>query len=522
MIVLGILGLGAIVLFLWPTQRDQAGYPFARRVLGQQPSPLWELGRQELLAAMERDSQRLARARDQLERSIEGTRAIEPLLSRDDVEGLSASQRVEVRMAWFSFLEPLLEVDAIKHRYAAWPGVDYVRHPDLHSMAFSLTYAALCAQVNAGQSLLEIVAGNRRVQRLFDEAMPDLGLPSGTFTALRDRLSRARDHAAVVAGHEWFDEWIAPKLSGERLEVRIRDLALVERDKAERWIDIPSMINTARNKTELLGSRAFERWFPVQREVAEWFGDTRIVSQERRLISDAQLHEAQGRLEPGDLLIERRNWYLSNVGLPGFWPHAALYLGSSEELAARFDQDPAILERFGGPFTDYLRREHGEAFEAFAERDSEGHPHRVLEAISEGVVAASFEHSCGADYVAALRPRLTRVQIAEAIERALSYFGRPYDFNFDFATDDAIVCSELVMKAYEGQIDVPFITVAGKRAIPPTEIVRLFARELGLEHPSLEFVFFLDGVEGEDRAVHRDAERLAASAERPKWDLLQP
>ena len=73
----------------------------------------------------------------------------------------------------------------------------------------------------------------------------------------------------------------------------------------------------------------------------------------------------------------------------------------------------------------------------------------MIEAVSEGVMSASLEHSCAADYVAALRPRVAPLLRARAIERALRYWGRPYDFNFDFATDDQVVCSELVVKAYE-------------------------------------------------------------------------
>ena len=53
----------------------------------------------------------------------------------------------------------------------------------------------------------------------------------------------------------------------------------------------------------------------------------------RGLISPEQLEDIRAELRPGDILVERRNWYISNSLLPGFWPHTALYLGSYEELA---------------------------------------------------------------------------------------------------------------------------------------------------------------------------------------------
>jgi hypothetical protein len=394
-------------------------------------------------------------------------------------------------------------------------------------MAYGLNFAALCAQVHGGQTLLSFVAGHRRVQTLFDEAMPEYGLPSGTFTAVRERLARVRDESFLAIGDEWYEDWIQEHLRGEQPRRGVGALVTAQRERASSWIGARATIATVENKSELVRSLAFEQWMPVQREAAEWFGDTRVVPAERRLISDAQLEELAGTLRPGDIIVERRNWYLSNIGLPGFWPHAALYVGTQAQMRELLDHDPAVREVYGA-FTEHLAREHPEAWRAFGQRDHEGHPHVVLEAVSEGVVAASLEHSCGADYVAAMRPRLSPVETARAIERAFSYFGRPYDFNFDFATDDEVVCSELVMKAYEGtpdgagRVEVPAIEVAGRTTIPPTEIVRTFARELERDDRQLDFVAFLDGRERTDHAVAGTAASLAASAERPKWDVLQP
>ncbi len=520
-----LVGGAATAVAVWPTQKNEVGYPFARRVLGEQPQPLWQLDRDAFVAAVARDTARAERASARLDEVVAQARSHEELLTTSDVESLSPSERRRVRLLWWSFLDPLLELDTLKHRWEGWYGVDYQRNPDLHAMAYGLTYASLAAQVSAGQALLDMVAGNDRIQAMFDEAMPELGLPADTFTTFRNRMTRARDQSFIAVGGEWFDTWIARHLADGEAATAVAHLVRAQRALAEGHVSAHAALTTIRNKAELLERSAFQAWFPVQRDVAEWFGDTRVVDADRRLISDAQLEDFGDALRPGDVIVERRNWYLSNVGLPGFWPHAALYLGTQDDIREAFDGDPAIQEQYG-TFSEHLAEQHPEAWAAFAEHDHQGHPNRILEAVSEGVVAASLEHSCGADYVAAMRPRLPPLYVARALDRAMAFYGRPYDFDFDFATDDEVVCSELVMKAYEPEVEgpglrVPSIEVVGKIAIPPTEIVRTFARELGRDDAQLDFVYFLDGRERGHDALVGDAESLAESAERPKWDVLQ-
>jgi hypothetical protein len=225
-----------------------------------------------------------------------------------------------------------------------------------------------------------------------------------------------------------------------------------------------------------------------------------------------------------DVLLERRNWYVTNIGLPGFWPHAALYVGDLETLDGYFEED-IVRARTGKPrLSEYLRERKAKVFAALERKDAHGYSMSVLEAISEGVVFQSFEHSGNADYLAVMRPALAPREKLEALLRAFEYHEKPYDFDFDFITDESIVCSELVYKSLEGVGELGFelSPSAGRVLLTPNQIAQKFDREYDAELRSFSFVAFLDGSEAEQTAHARDAVALRESWRRPKWDIVQP
>jgi hypothetical protein len=124
----------------------------------------------------------------------------------------------------------------------------------------------------------------------------------------------------------------------------------------------------------------------------------------------------------------------------------------------------------------------------------------------------------------ALRPALSKETKARAIFRAFNFSGRPYDFNFDFLTDSALVCSELVYKAYlpAGQDEglfLPLSDMLGRKVLSPNNIARLFDEEYDLA-PQLDFVLFFDGNEKKGKAVQEDVSEFRKSWERPKWHIV--
>lgn len=222
--------------------------------------------------------------------------------------------------------------------------------------------------------------------------------------------------------------------------------------------------------------------YHVTAGVATWIGDTRL-SNPAPAITDEQIEDMKSRLKPGDILIERTDYFLSNAFLGGFWPHGILYLGPKEEWSkmklpdgTTLAEDPWIAEHI---LQNYR-----------SEKDNR--PALVMEAISEGVVFNSLEEAAQKDYIAVFRPKFSpgeqEAKIAGIIRRALKYHGRPYDFDFDFFTDDKLVCTELLYRAYHPDINfliqkeairkpdppVPgMIRKAGRDTMPAGEVVKL-------------------------------------------------
>ncbi len=246
--------------------------------------------------------------------------------------------------------------------------------------------------------------------------------------------------------------------------------------------------------------------YRTQSAISTWIGDFRIREphEGHTLIAPEQLADLRTKLKPGDILLERRNWYLSNAFLPGYWPHGAVYVGTAADLKDRgLDQHEHVLKHW----------------EEFSHKDHDGHEHVIIEAVSEGVIFSTLEHSIGGgDSVAVLRPKLTEEQKNEAIVRAFSYSGRPYDFEFDFASTDKLVCTEVVYRSYganSGPIDFPVVDILGRATMPAINLVAKFRDERDGPNPQLEFIAFLDGDITTGTSSVKDEDAFVATLDLP-------
>jgi hypothetical protein len=401
------------------------------------------------------------------------------------------------------FLTYLAYRAALLRLVATYGGFQSVAQPDARARCFLVGYGAGANVMRASTALITTYGNEPTIRRKLNEADGSCGLRAGEFDRIYDAVANDRnaklfeEMAAYFTVHRdsWrqqqvFDDerfaWVDGQIGRAIEEIHSRNF---DRSKA-RWERL----------LERVGSDVYVPVYDVQSVVSTWIGDTRIVGRPP-FISHAQIKSIQSQLKPGDILLERRNWYASNAFLPGFWPHAALYIGDEDDLRRlKLLDDPRVqphLADYRKPATD-------------------GEPHTVMESVSEGVILNSLTESMGADYIAVLRPRLTDEQKAQAIAKAFGHCGKPYDFEFDFFSADKLVCTELVYRSYEGLLHFDLVKIMGRDTLPALEICKKFAGERDRPDRQLDFVLFLDAVPQEGTAKLATADDFCNSAHRPR------
>jgi hypothetical protein len=498
----------------------------------QAPTALTCLPEGTFNATFATDSQRYREFDHALEEAISFLERQEHVFHAQEPEVLSANQEKTLLDAWASIYDLSFALDQIRIFYEDWYRFDPSRaQRSLHLRSYLLTYAAELALYEKSTRLVRLITRNPNAVKFLDCPHPSLNLPADSFSRYREELQGNRDRARVVAGEQYL-RWLAAGLHARAEAAGLGCDWLW--DATQKHLAVIRGIDTGElnaltwdSDMEVIKREVRRHWYPAQASVAEWMGDTRVRRAGRYLITAEQITDMLPHLAPGDLLLSRKNWYLSNVGLPGFWPHAILYIGSPEEFHACFEKPEvrAWVRAQSGrneSLEEWLQRRWPSQWLQF-QAGEEDEPFRVIEGISEGVVLNTLPHACG-DYLAALRPRLDVVAKAQAIAEAFGHLGKPYDYNFDFATDHALVCTELVWRSYrpaagKAGLVFPLQEICGRRTLPANTIAATFAVEHGQPEAQMDFVYFLDASETLGRACPTSETEFLISSRRTKWDL---
>ncbi len=431
------------------------------------------------------------------------------------------AQKQHIRSTWKSLLDYTLALDSIGKLYENFylsNDAEYRKH------ALMTLFGVFVAQYRFALEYIHRIENDPGLDVVLNEAVDDIAITTGAYDKFQFRFLNIIRGTEFVALNSMYN--ILEKEESSALHAAIaEDVQRIWQFGAGR-----GELLTLKNALDIVKNTSTTAWFPVQAGVAEWMGDTKVVRINQSLISSEQIHDMQTMLRPADVLLERREWYLSNIGLPGFWPHAAIYIGTADERRKYFVSDEVVawvksMGENSGDFETLLKSRYPDSYALSQATTEDAHKVRVIEAISEGVSFTSLEHSADADSVAVLRPHLSVLEKAKAIYRAFSFHGRPYDFNFDFLTDSALVCTELVYKSFEpGKqfkgLVLPTSEVVGRKVTTANDIARMFDEEYEDPNAQFELILFLDGLEKQSKAQLATVAEFRRSWRRPKWYIL--
>lgn len=365
------------------------------------------------------------------------------------------------------------------------PGKQVDRH------IFLIAYTAACVLVDAARFLREVFGDHAAVLAKLNEPEPAFGIPGLVYNTVQRSLTSPRHAWQIYQANQYFgqhrrylsdaageDEWfrrlwaIIERLR-HRLAVSTSDYAAAR--LAVRAHQIENMARTAGHAI----------MYALQ-EMAGRVMSTLNLAPALPLHIDVAVCRL---LEPGDVLVTRREHAVTNYFLPGYWPHAALFLGDAKSLDRMQMSPQERLSKWSATLAD----------------DEEAEPGRVLEALKDGVMIRSLRSPLSCDAVAVIRPRLAPDDIARALARGLSHAGKPYDFDFDFARSDRLVCTEVVYRSYDGLTGIQFELTrrAGRMTFAADDLLKI-----ALAHRYFEPVAVYAGSHRQDLAIGGAAAEL--------------
>lgn len=302
---------------------------------------------------------------------------------------------------------------------------------------FIVAYAAACLLVRSASFIVDIAVKNPVGREKLDEPEPRYGLKAMNFTHIYKSLTSPRKWWGFFDATRFFqvhrDEILACREDAV-LEPMINLLVEEEAFVLERRQDflkqrLSYRIHSFLRRNHISYKKVMFRLFKASGSMIASLKQPFVkpLGMGKR-VTPAVRDRLESYLQPGDVLVTRHDDALSNLFLPGFWPHAAFYIGSNQQREAL-----------------------GVHYECAIENTI-----RFLEAKKDGVRLRPKDDTLQVDAFVVLRPKLMDDQRKEAISRCLTHAGKHYDFVFDFSASDRLACTELVYRSYHGIGEISF------------------------------------------------------------------
>ena len=340
------------------------------------------------------------------------------------------------------------------------------KSPELEFPEFLIGFAGALVLVDGAKFLREEFEDNQIVQSKLNEPDIQFGIPRGTYDTVQRSLTsppnvwRLYQAAMYFENHEATIRDIAANRSDLKSVLEVVD-ELCHRLEFDwdQYISERVRVRTRQLVTQVNQKVLRNTLFRLQKILSETATAISLKPSHQPGMPSEISDELRNMIMPGDVLVTRKEYALTNYFLPGYWPHAALYLGKVDELKSnRFHAESHMQSRW-------------DRFEN-VDASMQG---RVLEALKDGVWLRSIASPLASDSLVVMRPKLEPVAVLKALGNTVVHDGKPYDFDFDFTRSERMVCTEVVYRTYDGVGGIQFNLNrrAGRMTLSATDLLRM-------------------------------------------------
>ena len=338
--------------------------------------------------------------------------------------------------------------------------------PELELAEFLMGFAGALVLVDGARFLREEFGDNRVVQAKLNEPDVRFGIPEGTYDTVQRSLTSPANVWRLYQAALYFEHHEAEikRAAARRSDLKaVLDVVYALDHRLElgwdQYISERLRVRTRQFIGRVKQTALRKMMFRLQRILSETASSISLNPSHRPGLPAAVSEQLRDVIRPGDIMITRKEYALTNYFLPGYWPHAALYLGEVEELnsSSVFDAEPM-----------QSRRDRLETIDTSLQG-------RVLEALKDGVWLRSVASPLASDSLVVIRPALEPTVVFDALGRSVGHEGKPYDFDFDFTRSQRLVCTEVVYRTYDGVGGIRFQLSrrAGRMTLSASDLLRM-------------------------------------------------
>ncbi len=442
-----------------------------------------------------------------------------------NIQNMSLCDKQSILDKWISYVKCYNELNYIREKYKNKLLLKNVLDSDNKYKNVLLIYASTIAIRKNSVLLAGVIDKNKYLESMLNEPRVEHNINKKQYYYITQEITEISYMISLYRNKHYFDfkdnYYKVYKFEKDESEIQLLDYA------SYNYLNVIKLVRNHRNivKNNMInffGKNVFDFWFPFQKWVAISITGIDYSSRKEKYISDKDINIFKEELVPGDVLLKRNNYQLTNIGLPGFWTHTGIYIGCLEKLDKYFGD---MLLGDCLCVSEYVKVIYPKVYDSLWSEDGNNGEY-IIEVIAPGVVISPLDAIAKVDYFSALRPKLSKEDKLKALFTAFESLGKAYDYNFDIMTDNAIFCSELIYKSYLGSSNKKGITFdlqpkVGRLLLSPNSIIKKFDVEFNTENAELEFVVFYDGNAREGKAIRRNATDLKNTWKLSRWKMVK-